>query len=237
MLNFDNTTLVIQGNIVKETLPFYKEHQKKFKNIIISTWERSSQEGFDCPFISLKVPDLNGPGNINLQLTSSKYGLLLCKTKFAIKCRTDIRIDDPEKWLQFCSEQYQPNRIATLGLSNKFPFSPRDQIFIAETDVLINMFEAPLMNESYRAASELDVMYPELLLGLNHCRKYDEIAQKCWENPHFVRSSEVLQHWQQVKTKYMIPVPTTLKFYWPKHFPSGYDYSRTDFGEFWFDTI
>lgn len=100
------TALVIQGPILMDenfTIETIRIYKKTFENhlIIISTWEDTdqriirqlNQEGVIV--VLSKKPAFNGPLNINLQIESSKAGILKAKemgAEFVYKSRTDQRM-------------------------------------------------------------------------------------------------------------------------------------------------
>ena len=238
MFNKQNTTVVIQGPVYEYTPEFIEAYLiYGIENIIFSTWENENTDCCQVPVIKSKLPTHTGTGNINLQVISSVNGIKKAETDYIIKVRSDILIRDIDKWLEFCSEHYKKERIFVLGLSYLYPFSPRDQIFIGVKDTLLNMFDIPLKDEDWKMPSIYDTLYPEVCLGLNHHRKYDGIAQKCWENYNYIHSIEVKEHWNKIKGNYMFPVSKNMIYDWPKHFPNGYDYNNKSHGEFWFEDI
>ena len=62
--------------------------------VVISTWEgedidHDSLKSDKILLLKSKLPDNNGPGNMNLQLVSSKEGLKLCDDGLVMKTRSD----------------------------------------------------------------------------------------------------------------------------------------------------
>lgn len=101
----DSTTLLIQGLLKKDTFDFYQKFYPKTKKIF-STWEDCSLEhNFEkkieldyciifeeknSKLIKIKYPKrFSSFQNFDLQITSTAYGLMHCKTKFTIKLRGD----------------------------------------------------------------------------------------------------------------------------------------------------
>jgi len=98
--------LVIQGPIIMDedfTLESIRFYKKTFENlfIIVSTWEDTHQEILsllnqeEVTVILSKKPNYSGPLNINLQIESSKAGVLRAKemgAEFVYKSRTDQRM-------------------------------------------------------------------------------------------------------------------------------------------------
>lgn len=102
--------IVIQGPILYKndfTLETIKFYNKCFNNttILLSTWEDELQFNLS-PFKNLgieiifnKKPSYRGINNINLQITSTKNGVLRAKdlnVKYILKCRTDQRLYAPD---------------------------------------------------------------------------------------------------------------------------------------------
>ena len=245
MYTVDNTTVVIQGNLTQWTPEFLKEYEKTFKHVIVSSWSDDDWsniwwDSYDR-MICFKPPK-PGRGNVNLHVRSTYMGLGVVKTPYVIKVRSDLLIQEPEKWLRFFSEHEADRRIFVLGMSDMYGFSPRDQLFAGKVEDLLKMFDIPYIDEDY-AVPGLDEMYPEVRIGLNHCRHYDYVAKRCWEQPEkylFPGAShrhETLTHWSMVKGDLLMPVSRNLRYYWPKHFPNGYNYDNKEFGEFWYEEI
>lgn len=246
MFNRTNTTLVIQGIIYQQWTPaFIEEYKKSFDNIIVSTWEEDSIDT-DVEVLKNKKPESVGPGNANLQIKSSLEGIKKVTTDFTIKVRSDILIKEPQKWLDFFSEYYSTNRVFVLGLSNKFIFSARDQLFSGKTSDMLTLFNIPYLPGEYTPSPSINSMYPELWITLHYYAQFSEKVRIFLQNPsiYLYGNASLRQHtideWNRISTKYMYPVSRAQKYYWPKRFGENdynYDETASTYGEFWHDDI
>jgi len=103
--NLPQHAIVIQGQIIKKndfTYQTIKLYKKNYPNtfIILSTWDDESKvildkiKALDIQILISKKPEFYGVSNINLQIASSKIGILFAKSlgaKFVIKTRSDQR--------------------------------------------------------------------------------------------------------------------------------------------------
>lgn len=245
MFSSENTTLVVQGQITQWTKNFIDEHKKFFKNIIVSTWEDETIEADGFRLIKSSKPN-PGPGNCNLQIKSSLEGCKASETEFVIKVRSDILLRDPAGWLQFFSENWTTNRLFVLGLSSKYIFSARDQVIAGRTDDMLALFSIPYLPGEYTASPSIGSMYPELWITLHYYAQFSQAARVMLYNPgiYIYEGSQLRgiaeNEWARIGTKYMWPVPRSLKYYWPKRFgENDYNYDETalTYGEFWHDDL
>ncbi|MDD5407049.1 MAG: WavE lipopolysaccharide synthesis family protein [Sulfurovaceae bacterium] len=117
----EKITIVMQGpimikdNFTFETLKLYKKMYSGV-DIILSTWKNESPgtiekiKDLGIMVIENEKPAFAGPYNVNLQIESSKNGLLRAKhqgAEFAIKTRTDQRMYNPDSVNLFLMLHYQ----------------------------------------------------------------------------------------------------------------------------------
>lgn len=245
MFNRKNTTLVVQGQVTQWTTQFIEEYKKSFDNIILSTWEDETIEYDGIKTVKSKKPS-PGPGNCNMQIVSSLEGIKQVETENCIKIRSDILLKDPESWLKFFSENWSTNRLFVLGLSNKYIFSARDQLFAGRTDDMLTLFSIQHLPGEYTPSPSINSMYPELWITLHYYAQFNEVARIFLHNsgiyiyegsPQRQLGNEL---WARIGTKYMYPVSRSLKYYWPKRFgDNDYNYDETakTYGEFWHDDL
>lgn len=112
----EKLAIIVQGpylekeNFTLETLRIYR---KNFPNslIILSTWSVPKYDDFCLKEINVKIilnakPTYFGNSNINLQIVSTKSGILLAKKLgafYALKTRTDQRIHNPNLYTYLTS--------------------------------------------------------------------------------------------------------------------------------------
>ena len=247
MFTKDNTTLVVQGNVYQHfTEEFLTSYASTLPNVIFSTWENETIPQSICTVLKNKLPDNPSLANINLQLKSSLEGCKLSKTPYTIKIRSDIFMKDIESWLEFFSHNHQENRLFVLGLSNVYWFSPRDHMWAGRTEDLIKLFDIAPMTPPYDSAPPITSMYPELYLGLSYYANFSDKAKQFLQDYQTYalinspRREEMREEWEKIGTKYLYPVPRSLKYYWPKYFLNreyNYDETAQHYGEFWHDDI
>ena len=129
------------------------------EDVIISTMRGEGIES-DNPRIKIikcPWPENRGQGNMNLQIITSREGLLHCNSVEAVKTRTDQKILDLDKMNDFIEMQpglmhFTPNfnpvdYIYVLGIQSQFTFSTQDHVFWGYTTDLITLFDIPLNTE------------------------------------------------------------------------------------------
>ncbi|MDB0073771.1 WavE lipopolysaccharide synthesis family protein [Planktomarina temperata] len=124
--NLETFSIVLQGpvlvndNFTIETLRLYKK-LFPLAHIILSTWsltksQKSILSDMSINYIENHKPDNPGISNINMQIQTSKSGLLLAKklgAQYAVKTRTDQRIYHPSLYA------YLRNLLNLFPLKNK----------------------------------------------------------------------------------------------------------------------
>lgn len=143
--------IVIQGglwDITLSTAERYKDHPL-VNNVIISTWEDEPLVDYS-DIIFNKLPDNPGPCNINLQLISSKNGLLAATSDFVIKTRSDQRLSYKDISI-ICDKVVKTSKINIIGMSPNFPYHPQDHLFAGSRPELLKLFSTELSsNTNYR---------------------------------------------------------------------------------------
>ena len=246
MLDRKNTSLVIQGQITQWTKQFIEEYKKSFDNIVVSTWDDETIESDGFRLIKSKKPDSPGPGNANMQIKSSHEGIMACDTEYCIKIRSDILIKEPEKWLEFLSQNLSQNRIFVMGLSKIYPFSARDQFFFGKWEDMKTLFNIPYLQGEYTPSPSINKMYPEYWITLFYYSQFSEKVRIFLNSPevYLYGNAPLKQHvfdeWRKIGTTYMYPISRNLDYYWPKRFGEGrynYDETAMTYGEFWHEDL
>ena len=138
--------IVIQGQVIP-TLTFricerYKSLYPN-ANIVVSTWENQQTGDLEkiqqlgIYLIENEIPGFSGPGNINLQIASTKAGIEFCKEKnsdYILKNRSDTWLSS-DYFLEYLSYMHETfasaNNKIIIPSYNSFLFrlySPTDQI-------------------------------------------------------------------------------------------------------------
>lgn len=173
----DQIGIVIQGQVVSNTTyRICERYRNLYPNvrIVFSTWdtepeiEISKIRNLNVTVILNKPPQIPGPGNINLQIISTKAGieyLSAFSPKYILKNRSDcwLSSDFFLEYLHILAKTYsgQQNRIVVPSY-NSFLFrlySPSDQIQFGEFEVLDFFWSCPYVGNNIE-----DFRFPESYL-------------------------------------------------------------------------
>ena len=105
--------IIIQGGMWPSTVEaahFYALHEMVDK-VIISTWDTEAVTADvlgdeKVVLLKNKIPDYEGPGNLNLHLISARNGLKECNNEVVLKIRSDevMSYGGLTKWIDFFKE-------------------------------------------------------------------------------------------------------------------------------------
>ena len=153
--------IVIQGLIIPRTTleicTFYKEIYPQVQ-IVLSTWESEDTEPFQglrderFAVIQTRKPEVYGPTNINLQITSSIAGIEHLKDQgctHILKTRTDILLGN-SSFLNYLMWMHSKGKKHALVFSsfNSFIFrlfSPSDQVMFGEATHMARFWSIDLV--------------------------------------------------------------------------------------------
>lgn len=174
--------IVIQGPIIpKKTLEiciFYKKIYPQVR-IVLSTWESEDTEPFqglrDERFAVIQSikPDVSGPANINLQITSSIAGIEHLKDQgctHILKTRTDILLGN-SSFLNYLVWMHSKGKKHALVFSsfNSFIFrlfSPSDQVMFGEATHIERFWSIDLVPRNEK------INFPEKYLFIKYLESY-----------------------------------------------------------------
>ena len=157
--------IVIQGQVIpKVTLRICEWYKLLYPNanIVVSTWENEKDGDIDkirklgIHLIKNKIPKYPGPGNINLQIVSTKAGVDFCATNnsdYILKNRSDAWLSSDYflEYLSFMHETYgSANDKIVIPSYNSFLFrlySPTDQIQFGKLENLQIYWDCHLVDE------------------------------------------------------------------------------------------
>lgn len=194
--------IVLQGQYTEYTdeiaeyylsLPFVNQ-------IIISCWVNDKEEVPNprIKYVRSEIPDVIGTGNRNLQIVSSRAGLLEVSTTFCIKMRSDQKysrqsligmyqyfLNNNKRQITFQNDESKPrNRILVGGSFPEFPFHPKDHIIWGNVEDLIDMFSLPLEQHSLYTRAGIPsqdywkyydyIIRTESYIGAFYCANFDE---------------------------------------------------------------
>jgi hypothetical protein len=159
--------------------------------VIVSCWSTDSIDHSD-PRVIIVKSDIStishfGGGNINLQLTTSLTGLKAVKNEVSFKIRTDQQIkkeDFINLYNLFYSLDHKPiekldgsfakSKILCTGYFKKFPYHPRDHIFLGFTEDMISLFNAPLSSQPNMYHDFTKAIRAEAYLGAYYFAQFSE---------------------------------------------------------------
>ena len=163
----DDAAIVMQGPLEYKdsyTITTARLYRQWYPNapIVISTWKNEATENFseECRKINVvllenDLPDEPGSSNINYQLESSFKGVEYVKnntsTKFALKCRTDQRINRTDFLPYFknllrtfsVKDSKINSRIILLGWSKWWPFFLNDFLYFGDIEDMNKLIGIP----------------------------------------------------------------------------------------------
>jgi hypothetical protein len=237
--------IVLQGPLYDYT-PHLINHYGQFdfvENIIVSTWEGQSFDGFGtkhpkAKWVFSKDVDFPGIGNVNRQLKSSLQGVKAATNDYVVKARTD-QFWYPETIISmyhFFNEYKEPdlkrkdditkpyNKIFVSGHIQVWNFGTSDHIYWGSKSDLIDLFDIPPYLATYANGDYSKHMRAECYIALNYYAKFDERVQKmlenmdlyCYDNaPKWKEANDV---WYELSSKVMKPFKISdLHMMWPKH--------------------
>ena len=165
----DDAAIVMQGPIEYKdnyTITTAKLYREWYPNapLIISTWKNESTNEFreECKKIGVvllenDLPSEKGVNNVNYQLESSlkgvEYATKNTSVKYALKCRTDWRLNRSDFLIYFKNllRAFPPNgdklnaRIIVLETDIWIPFSIPDYLYFGEITDMNKLFSIPKM--------------------------------------------------------------------------------------------
>lgn len=214
-INPQDISVVVQGAIAgsKTSKPKDRHTEICLKSIrkhlpgatiILSTWVGSDVEGLDYDaLIESADPGSNMMGdyksNCFRQVVSSINGLKACKTKYAIKIRSDLEFKNSDFLNYFIEFNNLPfareykvlkQRVVTLTTCNparryKYPYTTSDWFFFGLTEDLIDIFDIPLIttavtkdNGDGNSITVANPFFPEQYIWVKFLSKYKTIDFK-----------------------------------------------------------
>lgn len=157
--------IVIQGQIIPTlTLRICSRYKSLYPDahIVLSTWQNQKSDDAEkirqlgIQLIENEIPKFSGPGNVNLQIVSTKAGIEFCKAKnseYILKNRSDtwLSSDNFLEYLSFMHETFAPaNNKIVIPSYNSFLFrlySPTDQIQFGSLENLRMYWDCNLVDE------------------------------------------------------------------------------------------
>ncbi len=174
-INSKEISIVIQGAVDKSQTPILIKSIREFlpySTIIISTWKGADVAGLDYDLVvesedpgamSMSV-DGKGAYNINRMLKSTQAGLAQVKTKYVLKCRSDLvminsgflsyydKFSVRDKDYVLANHKIQISSLYCMkaemerGLKQETPYHISDWYCFGETEDIKELFNVPLVD-------------------------------------------------------------------------------------------
>jgi hypothetical protein len=213
--------------------------------VVVSCWNTDNIDYSD-PRVSIVKSDISsirhfGGGNINLQLTTSLTGLKNVKNEVVFKIRTDqqIKKDDfinlynlfyslDHKPIEKLDGSFAKSKIVCTGYFKKFPYHPRDHIFLGFTEDMISLFSAPHSPQPNMYHDFNRAIRAEAYLGVHYFSQFSEESKKHIDNfADFMLDNSKLKHEAESEDNKwydkIFTVSPIVNIIWKKY--GGYEYA------------
>jgi len=227
--------VLIQGPVYSYTREFINRYRDyDFVNrVIFSTWKENEVLYRDWDIDELVLSDYPsnpGLGNRNLQLVTSLAGMNKIHSSVVMKIRSDMFVPLDKIWYFYCTERIN-NNILTLSIYPRFPFHPRDHMFIGNSKDMWELFDIPLDKVKDFQYNESTTIRTETYIGSHYCRKFNPEIQKFVDEPYKYLTDSASHKDEALKISNQLisdgvafqPLPQ-LPIEWPKHYPNGYPF-------------
>jgi hypothetical protein len=198
--------IILQGPLVPETIQIARSYLREdfVQRIIVSCWQGEDVQAFAgderIEVIRSATPKLCGPGNINLQITSSRAGVSALRGELAAKMRSDQAIAPSSLRMMrdfFLRQDTVPvegpgpfGPLFTSGAYPQIPFHPQDHVFWGHSQDLQALFSLPLCPDARpdpERPAELDyreIFRANMYLGAHYYARFDKAAARMLKEPH-----------------------------------------------------
>jgi len=231
--------------------------------VIISTWEDESITEADLDnskiiLLKNKMPENNGPGNMNLQIVSTREALKICDDGLIMKTRSDQHLykHSFQKWMNFFNAhkfentlryrdgEKQKSKIFLIGNNKRFPFHPQDHFFWGHKQDLERLFSLPLWATPAWTWKDAPINFterlrPNIYLGINYYQQfYPEVEDFAADESRYLRDNAPEYHkamdFYTPRRDSIFGVFPRIEMWWAKQ-NSGYWYSYEKEGEYYAD--
>lgn len=229
---------MLQGQSSQTTIDAINDYLKlDFVNkIFLSTYPDVILSSLPSKVIVLENLPLENPGigNRNLQINTSRRGLALVESPFAVKMRADQHISFQSMMSMYnfwLNSRSFFGRIYVLGMYTKFPYHPRDHLFWGKTEDLISLFAIPFHTSKSNAQNYKKYVRAETYIGQYYYAKFDDRVENHINNPTVYLVDDAPLHHEALKLDFEIrhkvfaPFPR-IEMRWPKHGLTEYHYER-----------
>ena len=207
-----DTDIVIQGGLWEETYDIACEYSElDFVNdVIISTWDKELEKISKYPqnpnvrWVINTFPENPGPsysdgrpGNINLAILSSKFGVQETTSPIVVKIRSDMHISRDSMYtldrffnkfsdtpsIGYTDSSGPRSQIFALGVNSAWPYCPHDQVFWGYREDIVDLFDLPLAAADHPMAVDVPVFRPEIYLGGYYYARFNDLVGEHLNDP------------------------------------------------------
>jgi len=256
----DKMDIVLQGPANDFTIEISKYYLELsiINKIIISCYDDCNiPDSIDDNIIVSRIPDVKwyGVGNVNRQIATSFNGLKLVSTERSAKMRSDqmVHKDDMEMMkifmesniscdINFTDGSGPIGSIFVYGMTQRFPFHPRDHIYWGHTKDLLSLFDISYNNErpdnmngaipSNPNYEFINYVRAESYVGMHYYSKFSEKIKEYIKNPSkYINVSEmgpapnINETWNEylpIRDRVMKTFPQ-IRMKWPKYQSNNFE--------------
>jgi len=242
----EDLTIVLTGRVDSQATPSCLRSIKKhfpYAKVILSGWVNDRcfiqhlVQKFDIddfiltedPGSPIRNPRLGRLHNVNRIIISSRNGLNKVKTKYSLRCRSDLLFEH-DRFLslmkryshsQDISKKILVSNITTIDarIGYKILYHVNDWFHFGETNVVKSFFDIPLMPDNYcnwyeshakpedsHDQGNLSRYMAEDWLTYNYIKKFELVKHEhYWDYDH----TELLR-WEKIITRYFVVLPNNV---------------------------
>ena len=230
--------IVLQGPMYKNTINTAQYYlQLDFVDkVIISTWKPEVNIYLDnIEFVFSEEPFNESPGNMNLQIVSSKNGLDRTTSEIVAKMRGDqcishegmrklhnFFLENDKNEISYHDGSGPDGPIFVIGMGSWFPYHPQDHVFWGHRNDVLKLFSLPLMTpEIWRVGNNFDIeLRDAIYLGAHYYKHFDINVKKHIENhkEYLVdkapKREEAMETYNKIRDKVFKVFPSHDLFHW-----------------------
>ena len=258
--------VLIQGGLYEKFTEAVAHEYAKYSlvdKVVISTWEgedidTNSIKSDKITIVKSKMPDNHGPGNMNLQLVSSRNGLKHCDDGLIMKTRSDQHLYERSMqiWmdyfkkneigntLQYADGEKQRSKIFLVGNNKNHPFHPQDHFFWGYKQDLHRLLNIPLWDAPAWTWRDAPIDFskrlrPNIYIGMNYYKQFfPEIEKYELDKEKYLLDGaplyqETMDFYTPIRDSIFLPMPR-IDMWWVKQ-NSGYWYTYEKGGEYYAD--
>ena len=252
--------IVLQGPVFQNTIRTAQYYlQLDFVDkVIISTWKPEIDVKLDnVEFVFSDQPFNESPGNMNLQIVSSKNGLDKTTSEIVAKMRGDqclthesmtnlhnFFLQNDTNEISYSDGTMPDGPVFVLGMHCCFPYHPQDHIFWGHSKDVIKVCDIPLMDSSiWRVGNNFDAeLRDPMYICAHYYKLFNPVVQEHIDNhqDYLVdiapTRDEAMDAYNEMRDKVFKVFPK-VDMWWEKY-NMPYPYNGYEiYGEYYSDSI